>query len=77
MRALGFTSTGAEHWSQWSELCCACGLRTLYACPEALYPKEPCDSGKAARRAAGLKFVQLKPPVVHPMTKYRRAPQTQ
>src|ERR1035441_10828231 len=45
----------------WSELCCACGLCTLYACPEDLYPKEACDRGKHDRRAAGLKFVQQKP----------------
>lgn len=77
MRALGFTTSGAEHWSQWAELCCACGLCTLYACPEELYPKEACDGGKAARRAAGLKFTQQRPPVVHPMKEYRRVPQSQ
>ena len=77
MRSLGFTTSGVEHWSQWSELCCACGLCTLYACPEDLYPKEACDGGKAARRTAGLKFVQQKPPVVHPMKEYRRVPQSQ
>ncbi len=77
MRSLGFTTSGAEHWSQWAELCCACGLCTLYACPEDLYPKEACDGGKAARRTAGLKFVQQKPPAVHPMKEYRRVPQSQ
>ena len=33
MRSLGFTLTGGDIWNQWSELCCACGLCTLYACP--------------------------------------------
>lgn len=74
MRSLGFTLTGAQNWNQWAELCCACGLCTLYACPEDLYPKEACDQGKHDRRAAGLKFVQQKPVQVHPMEEYRRVP---
>lgn len=74
MRSLGFTLTGSENWNQWAELCCACGLCTLYACPEDLYPKEACDQGKHDRRAAGLKFVQQKPVQVHPMKEYRRGP---
>lgn len=77
MRSLGFTATGADIWNQWSELCCACGLCTLYACPEDLYPKEACDDGKRDRRAAGLKFVQQKAVVVHPMKEYRRVPLAQ
>jgi len=77
MRSLGFTSTGADIWNQWSELCCACGLCTLYACPEDLYPKEACDDGKRAQRAAGLKFVQQKPVEPHPMKEYRRVPLSQ
>jgi Na+-translocating ferredoxin:NAD+ oxidoreductase RnfC subunit len=74
MRSLGFTLTGGDIWNQWSELCCACGLCTLYACPEDLYPKEACDQGKQDRRAAGLKFVQQAPVEVHPMKEYRRVP---
>jgi Na+-translocating ferredoxin:NAD+ oxidoreductase RnfC subunit len=74
MRSLGFTASGAEIWNQWSELCCACGICTLYACPEDLYPKEACDSGKRDRRAAGLKFAQRKPVAPHPMKEYRRVP---
>jgi Na+-translocating ferredoxin:NAD+ oxidoreductase RnfC subunit len=77
MRSLGFTMTGADIWNQWSELCCSCGLCTLYACPEDLYPKEACDEGKRDRRAAGLKFVQQKPVQVHPMKEYRRVPLSQ
>jgi len=76
MRSLGFTLAGSELWSQWSELCCGCGLCTLYACPEDLYPKEACDKGKTERRAAGLRFVQAKPVQVHPMKEYRRVPQS-
>jgi Na+-translocating ferredoxin:NAD+ oxidoreductase RnfC subunit len=74
MRSLGFTTTGAEIWNQWSELCCSCGLCTLYACPEDLYPKEACDQGKRDQRAAGIKFVQTNPVEVHPMKEYRRVP---
>ena len=77
MRSLGFTLTGGDIWNQWSELCCACGLCTLYACPEDLYPKEACDQGKRDRRAAGLKFVQQAPVEVHPMKEYRRVPLSQ
>ena len=77
MRSLGFTTTGADIWNQWSELCCSCGLCTLYACPEDLYPKEACDQGKRDQRAAGLKFVQQKPVQVHPMKEYRRVPLAQ
>ena len=76
-RSLGFTLTGSAIWNQWAELCCACGLCTLYACPEDLFPKEACDQGKADRRAAGLKFVQQRPAEVHPMKEYRRVPQSQ
>jgi Na+-translocating ferredoxin:NAD+ oxidoreductase RnfC subunit len=77
MRSLGFTLTGGDIWNQWSELCCACGLCTLYACPEDLYPKEACDDGKRDRKAAGLKFIQQKPVEVHPMKEYRRVPLAQ
>jgi Na+-translocating ferredoxin:NAD+ oxidoreductase RnfC subunit len=77
MRSLGFTTTGADIWNQWAELCCACGLCTLYACPEDLYPKEACDQGKHDQHAAGLKFVQQRPVEVHPMKEYRRVPLAQ
>lgn len=77
MRTLGFTLTGKENWSQWGELCCACGLCTLYACPEDLFPKEACDQAKFDLRTAGIKFQQSKPVAVHPMKEYRRVPQSQ
>ncbi|MCP5114460.1 MAG: NADH dehydrogenase subunit [bacterium] len=74
MRSLGFTLSGKENWNQWGELCCACGLCTLYACPEDLYPKEACDQAKSDMRAAGTKFVQKHEVRVHPMKEYRRVP---
>ena len=77
MRSLEFTLAGSDLWNQSAELCCACGLCTLYACPEDLYPKEACDRAKGAMRAAGIKFVQKTEPVVHPMKEHRRVPLSQ
>jgi len=74
MRSLGFTTTGVDIWNQWAELCCSCGLCTLYSCPEDLFPKEACDQSKGDMRAKGMKFVQSKPVVVHPMKEGRRVP---
>ena len=53
MRSLGLHATGAAHWNEWATLCCSCGLCTLYACPEELFPKEACDDAKAELRKAG------------------------
>jgi Na+-translocating ferredoxin:NAD+ oxidoreductase RnfC subunit len=74
MRSLGFTASGSLNWSQWGELCCACGLCTLYACPEDLFPKEACDQAKQDRRAAGLKLAPAGPARVHPLKEERRVP---
>ncbi len=74
MRSLGFSLAGSKQWNQWAELCCACGLCTLYACPEDLYPKEACDQAKLDMRAAGIKFQQQKPVEIHPMKEGRRVP---
>jgi Na+-translocating ferredoxin:NAD+ oxidoreductase RnfC subunit len=74
MRSLGFTASGAALWNQSAELCCACGLCTLYACPEDLYPKEACDQSKKDLREAGTKYVQQHEPRVHPMKDSRRVP---
>jgi Na+-translocating ferredoxin:NAD+ oxidoreductase RnfC subunit len=74
MRSLGFSTSGADLWNQSAELCCACGLCTLYACPEDLYPKEACDQAKSDLRAAGIKFVQTKEVEIHPMKEGRRVP---
>jgi Na+-translocating ferredoxin:NAD+ oxidoreductase RnfC subunit len=56
MRSLAFTATGAEYWNQWAAMCCSCGLCTLFACPEELYPKEACDDSKAEMRRANVKW---------------------
>ena len=74
MRSLAFTATGAAHWNEWASLCCACGLCTLFACPEELFPKEACDNAKAELRRAGTKWTG--PTIVkpHPMREGRRVP---
>jgi Na+-translocating ferredoxin:NAD+ oxidoreductase RnfC subunit len=57
-----------------ASLCCSCGLCTLYACPEDLFPKEACDDAKAEMRRANLKWtgkMEVKP---HPMREGRRVP---
>jgi Na+-translocating ferredoxin:NAD+ oxidoreductase RnfC subunit len=74
MRSLAFTGTGADYWNQWASLCCACGLCTLYACPEMLFPKEACDDSKAAMRAANQKWSGSATVKPHPMREGRRVP---
>jgi Na+-translocating ferredoxin:NAD+ oxidoreductase RnfC subunit len=74
MRTLMFTASGTDYWNQWAQLCCACGLCTLYACPEDLFPTEACDQAKAGLRAAGIQFVQQAEVRVHPMKESRRVP---
>jgi Na+-translocating ferredoxin:NAD+ oxidoreductase RnfC subunit len=74
MRSLAFTATGAAHWNEWAAMCCSCGLCTLYACPEELFPKEACDQAKAEMKKANLKWsgpTTVKP---HPMREGRRLP---
>jgi Na+-translocating ferredoxin:NAD+ oxidoreductase RnfC subunit len=74
MRSLAFTATGAAHWNEWAAMCCACGLCTLYACPEELFPKEACDQAKSEMKKANVKWsgpTTVKP---HPMREGRRLP---
>lgn len=74
MRSLSFTATGEDIWNQYAQLCCACGLCTLYACPEYLFPKEACDKGKHDLRAKGIKWEGAMDVAPHPMYEYRRTP---
>jgi Na+-translocating ferredoxin:NAD+ oxidoreductase RnfC subunit len=48
MRGLGFSPAAGSRWGSFGLLCSACGLCTLYSCPESLYPKEACDDAKRA-----------------------------
>ena len=74
MRSLAFTASGQEHWNDWAALCCSCGLCTLYACPEELYPKEACDQSKAELRKANRKWSGATTVKPHPMRDGRRVP---
>lgn len=74
MRTLEFTTSGKEYWNQFADLCCSCGLCSLYACPEDLYPREACDQSKVQMRNDGYKYEQQKPVKVHPVKEGRRVP---
>ncbi|MBK7106772.1 MAG: 4Fe-4S dicluster domain-containing protein [Ignavibacteriae bacterium] len=74
MRSLGFSTSGEKVWNQYADLCCSCGLCSLYACPEDLYPREACDQGKNYLKENSIKFVQQKPLKVHPIKEGRRVP---
>ncbi len=74
MRSLAFTGTGTDYWNQWAALCCACGLCTLYACPEELFPKEACDFSKAEMRKENMKWSGPSSVKPHPLRDGRRVP---
>lgn len=74
MRSLVFTTSGESLWNQYADLCCSCGLCSLYACPEDLYPREACDQGKVENRKIGQRYEQDKPVKVHPIKEGRRVP---
>jgi Na+-translocating ferredoxin:NAD+ oxidoreductase RnfC subunit len=74
MRSLAFTATGTEYWNQWAAMCCSCGLCTLYACPEELYPKEACDDSKAEMRRTNQKWTGKMDIKVHALREGRRVP---
>ncbi len=74
MRSLGFTKTGDDYWNQYASLCCACGLCTLYACPESLFPKEACDQSKRVMKAQGVTWSGKTEVEPHPMYEGRRTP---
>jgi Na+-translocating ferredoxin:NAD+ oxidoreductase RnfC subunit len=74
MRSLSFTATGEDIWNQFAQLCCGCGLCTLYACPEYLFPKEACDKGKYDLKQKGIRWEGPRDVQPHPMYEYRRTP---
>ena len=74
MRSLVFTTSGKALWDQYADLCCSCGLCSLYACPEDLYPREACDQGKIENKRQGKRYNQEKPVRVHPIKEGRRVP---
>ncbi len=74
MRSLSFTQTGEDIWNQYAQLCCSCGLCTLYACPESLFPKEACDKSKRDLKEKGIPWSGKKEVEPHPMYEGRRTP---
>lgn len=74
MRSLSFTTSGADYWNKFATYCCSCGLCTLYACPEDLFPREACDQAKKTMQDAGVQYRQTKAPKIHSMKNYRRVP---
>ena len=74
MRSLGFTATDQKYWNQMAANCCACGLCTLYSCPEMLFPKEACDASKAEMRVANIKWTGTAPKQPHGLHEGRRVP---
>jgi len=75
MRSLGFTASGSEMWNEYAKLCCGCGICTLYACPEGLFPREACLTGIADLRIQGKgRWEGSREVKVHPMKEYRRVP---
>ena len=74
MRSLSFTATDKKYWNQMAANCCACGLCTLYSCPEELYPKEACDASKAGMRETGIKWAGEAPARAHAMHDGRKVP---
>lgn len=74
MRTLEFSTSGKEYWNQFADLCCSCGLCSLYACPEDLYPREACDQSKVQMKKEGVRYEQQKPVKVHPIKEGRRVP---
>ncbi len=74
MRTLAFTASGKELFNPWAALCCACGLCTLYACPEELFPKEACDDAKTEMRRTKFKWSGPAPTRPHALREGRRVP---
>jgi Na+-translocating ferredoxin:NAD+ oxidoreductase RnfC subunit len=74
MRSLGFSASGSNYWNQYADLCCSCGLCSLYACPEDLYPREACDQSKIEMKKNNFRYEQTKELKVHPIKEGRRVP---
>lgn len=74
MRTLGFSTSGKGYWNQYADLCCSCGLCSLYACPEDLYPREACEQSKAEMRKNNMRYNSIKELKVHPVKEGRRVP---
>ena len=74
MRSLVFSKSDENIWNQYADLCCECGICTLYACPEDLFPREACQQSKTEMKKQNFKFEQIKPLKVHPIKDGRKIP---
>ena len=78
MRGLVFSMQGEDFWNQWGTLCCECGLCTLLACPEDLYPREACQEARATLLPRGEgrfgPHAEPRPVQPHPFYESRRTP---
>ncbi len=74
MRTLGFTHSGNDIWNLYADLCSMCGLCTLYACPEELYPREANIQAKQVLASQGKRYEQPREVKIHPMKNGRKAP---
>ncbi len=74
MRTLGFTHSGNDVWNEFADLCSMCGLCTLYACPEELYPREANIQAKKVLASQGKRHEQKKEVKLHPMKNGRKTP---
>ncbi len=60
--------------SRWGQICCECGICTLFACPEGLFPREACQDSKRSLAALGERYNGPKLVTPHPMYEHRRIP---
>lgn len=60
--------------SRWGQICCECGLCTLYACPEGLYPREACQDSKRTLASLGEAYNGPREVTIHPMYAHRKVP---
>ncbi|MFH1197580.1 MAG: 4Fe-4S dicluster domain-containing protein [bacterium] len=74
MRSLVFSTSGTAVWNQFADLCCSCGLCSLYSCPEDLYPREACDQSKREMKTNNIRYHQEREVKVHPIKEGRRVP---
>ena len=78
MRGLLFSLEGTDVWNHWGTLCSECGLCTLLACPEDLFPREACQQAKSLLlpRGHGRYGPREEPAPIqpHPMYGSRRTP---
>jgi Na+-translocating ferredoxin:NAD+ oxidoreductase RnfC subunit len=60
--------------SRWGQVCCECGLCSLFSCPEGLFPREACQDSKRSLNQMGERFEAPAPQTTHPMAAERKVP---